>query len=81
MLVNVFKLFDLGLMILAFMIAGLAVFHRGGVTMTEFFSMRVKVQNFAIFSLFVLVWHLIFGFSDSTCLAGFTSVVVRSLTS
>jgi exopolysaccharide biosynthesis polyprenyl glycosylphosphotransferase len=63
MLVNVFKLFDLGLMILAFMIASLAVFHRGGVTITEFFSMRVKMQNFVIFSLFVLVWHLIFGFS------------------
>ncbi|MFY9527629.1 MAG: sugar transferase [Candidatus Acidiferrales bacterium] len=64
MLASVFKLFDLGLMILAFMVAALAVLHQtGGVTMTEFFSMRVKIQNFAIFSLFILIWHLIFSFS------------------
>jgi exopolysaccharide biosynthesis polyprenyl glycosylphosphotransferase len=64
MLVSVFKLFDLGLMIFAFMVAALAVLHQtGGVTMTEFFSMRVKIQNFAIFSLFILVWHVIFTFT------------------
>jgi exopolysaccharide biosynthesis polyprenyl glycosylphosphotransferase len=64
MLASVFKLFDLGLMIFAFMVAALAVLHQtGGVTMTEFFSMRVKIQNFAIFSLFILIWHLIFSLS------------------
>ena len=51
-------------MIFAFMVAALAVLHqsRSG-TIAEFFSMRVKIQNFAIFSLFILAWHLIFSLS------------------
>ncbi len=64
LLLNAFKLFDLGLMILAFMAAALAVLHLSrSVTITEFFSMRVKIQNFAIFSLLVFAWHLIFSLS------------------
>src|ERR1700736_2499446 len=64
LLTNAFKLFDLGLMILAFMGAALAVLHQSRtVTITEFFSMRVKIQNFAIFSLLILIWHLIFSLS------------------
>jgi exopolysaccharide biosynthesis polyprenyl glycosylphosphotransferase len=64
LLLNVFKLFDLGLMALAFMIATLAVLYQSSaVTFAEFFSMRVKIQNFAIFSLFILAWHLILSFS------------------
>jgi exopolysaccharide biosynthesis polyprenyl glycosylphosphotransferase len=64
LLVSAFKLFDLGLMIVAFLAAALAVLHQSRmVTMTEFFSMRVKIQNFAIFSLFILLWHLIFSLS------------------
>jgi exopolysaccharide biosynthesis polyprenyl glycosylphosphotransferase len=63
LLTNAFKLFDLGLMLLAFALASLAVLHQSNtvtMSMTEFFSMRVKVQNFAIFALLMLVWHLIF---------------------
>src|SRR4029077_3999771 len=57
-------LFDLGLMIFAFMAAGLAVLHHNHtVTITDFFSMRVKIQNFAVFSLLVFVWHLILSLS------------------
>ena len=64
LLLNAFKLFDLGLMILAFMAAALAMLHQSHtVTITEFFSMRVKIQNFAIFSLLVFAWHLIFSLS------------------
>jgi exopolysaccharide biosynthesis polyprenyl glycosylphosphotransferase len=64
LLTNAFKLFDLGLMILAFMVAALAVLHQSRtVTITEFFSMRVKIQNFATFSLLILVWHLILSLS------------------
>src|ERR1700730_12753929 len=64
LLANAFKLFDLGLMILAFMIASLAVLHQSHtVTITEFFSMRVKVQNFVIFSFLIFVWHLILSLS------------------
>jgi exopolysaccharide biosynthesis polyprenyl glycosylphosphotransferase len=61
LLLNAFRLFDLGLMILAFMVAALSVLQQNSVvTITEFFSMRVKIQNFAIFALLVFAWHLIF---------------------
>ena len=61
---NAFRLFDLSLMGIAFMWASLAVLHQSRtVTVLEFFSMRVKIQNFAIFLTFVLVWHLIFRIS------------------
>jgi exopolysaccharide biosynthesis polyprenyl glycosylphosphotransferase len=64
LLLNAFRLFDLGLMILAFMLAALSVLHQNRtVTITEFFSMRVKIQNFAIFALLVFAWHLIFSLS------------------
>jgi exopolysaccharide biosynthesis polyprenyl glycosylphosphotransferase len=64
LLTNAFRLFDLGLMILAFTAAALAVLHQSRtVTITDFFSMRVKIQNFAIFSLLIFVWHLILSLS------------------
>ena len=64
LLLNAFKLFDLGLMVLAFIVAALAVLHQSrDVNATEFFSMRVKIQNIVIFSLLVLTWHVIFSLS------------------
>lgn len=61
LLFNTFKLFDVVLMISAFMTAALGVLHQNrAVTITELFSMRIKVQNFVIFMIFVFVWHLIF---------------------
>src|ERR1700730_9163417 len=64
LLLNALKLLDLGLMILALMAAVLVVLHRSRtVSIMEFFSMRVKVQNFVIFLLFILAWHLIFSLS------------------
>lgn len=63
LLMNALKLFDLGLVLLAFVLASLVVFHQGHNSPAAFFSMRVKIQNFAIFGLFILIWHLIFSFS------------------
>ena len=64
LLLNAFKLFDLGLMISAFMVAALAVLYQSrSVNATEFFSIRVKIQNVVIFSFLVLTWHVIFSFS------------------
>src|ERR1017187_1524142 len=64
LLLSAFKLFDLGLMVSAFIVAALAVLHQNrNVNATEFFSMRIKIQNFAIFSLLILTWHVIFSFS------------------
>lgn len=64
LLLNALKLFDLTLMVSAFLLAALVVLQQTrNVTATEFFSIRVKIHNFAIFSALILVWHLIFGFS------------------
>src|SRR5579864_7338170 len=64
LLLNVFRLFDVGLMILAFMAGALATLHQSRtVDFDSFFSMRVKIQNFAIFSLFIIAWQLIFRLS------------------
>jgi exopolysaccharide biosynthesis polyprenyl glycosylphosphotransferase len=61
LLLNAFKLFDLGLMASVFIVAALVVAHNGReVRAAEFFSTRVKIQNVAIFSLLVLTWHVIF---------------------
>jgi exopolysaccharide biosynthesis polyprenyl glycosylphosphotransferase len=61
---NALKLFDLGLMIAVFLLAALVVLQQSrNVSATEFFSMRVKIHNFAIFSVFVLIWHVIFRLS------------------
>ena len=60
-LLNAFKLWDIGLMLLAFLVAAVAVMSQShSVTMEEFFAMRVKIANFLIFAIFVFVWHLAF---------------------
>ena len=60
-LLNVFKLWDIGLMLLAFLVAAVALLDKSHtVTLSEFFAMRVKIENFLIFSLFLFAWHLSF---------------------
>jgi exopolysaccharide biosynthesis polyprenyl glycosylphosphotransferase len=63
-LLNIFKLFDIALMASAFLLAAVAVMtslHRThAVTLTELFEMRVKIQNLAIFGLFMIAWHFVF---------------------
>jgi exopolysaccharide biosynthesis polyprenyl glycosylphosphotransferase len=64
LLLNALKLFDLGLMMLAFIAAVLTVLHHNHtVSIVKFFSIRVKIQNVFIFLLFLFVWHLIFSVS------------------
>ncbi len=64
LLLNAFMLFDLGLMILAFMAGTLIIIHQSqSMDFASFFSMRVKIQNFAIFLLLMIAWHLIFRLS------------------
>ena len=61
MLLNLFKIFDLLIMVSAFALATVAVLQEsGGGSFSDFFTMRVKVQNFLIFVIFLLVWYLIF---------------------
>ncbi len=61
LLMNALKMFDLGVMVSAFLLAAVFVLHQTrNVSPTEFFSMRVKIQNLAIFSAFVGLWYVIF---------------------
>lgn len=60
-LLNGLKLFDLGIMIFAFLSAAVFVLHRtNDIGAAEFFAMRVKIQNFVLFAILLMVWHLIF---------------------
>ena len=58
------KVFNLGLMVAAFgIVTVLEVLQQGGgVTLSEFLSIRVKLVNFLAFSVILLVWHAIFSF-------------------
>ena len=60
-LLNALKVYDLGLMIISFALATVAVSEQSGaVTLEQFLSMRIKVANFLIFCCLLLVWHLVF---------------------
>lgn len=60
-LLNVFKLFDMVIMMAAFGVAtALLLRESQSVTFAEFFAMRVKIGNFLIFSGLLVVWHLLF---------------------
>jgi exopolysaccharide biosynthesis polyprenyl glycosylphosphotransferase len=80
LLANVFKLFDLVLMVLSFAAATLPdLIGNGGTSFAEFFSMRVKVRNFVIFAGMVVAWHIIFsvyGLYRSKRLSGLRSELV-----
>lgn len=60
-LVNTAKFFDLAIMSFSFGLASVLVaFETPATSIAAFFSMRVKVQNFALFAGFLALWHLIF---------------------
>ncbi len=61
-LVTLFKLFDLGLILLAFGIATILVVSKGETSLIGFFSMKVKLWNFATFALMLCAWHYLFVF-------------------
>src|SRR5579875_1829513 len=60
MLLTAVKLFDLLVMVASFSLATVPVLYASGLPLSEFFSMRVKVQNFILFSALLFVWHIIF---------------------
>ena len=60
-LLKLFKLFDVGLMVSSFVLASLPFVEASrAVSLSQFFSMRIKVGNFAIFSAMILCWHFCF---------------------
>ncbi len=79
-LLNALKLFDLGIMAVAFVLAALPVSEAGHTfTFAEFLSMRVKVGNLAIFIGVLIVWHVVlsvFGLYASRRLSSRWSEVV-----
>src|SRR4029077_19115780 len=70
LLVNALKLLDLGIVVVSFGLATIAVPpNAGGVPFLEFLSMKVKLWNFLIFTVMLLVSHTIFslfGVYDAT---------------
>ncbi len=60
-LLNALKLSDLVVMVFSFALATIPVLYGSrGVSFSQFFSMRVKVKNFALFCVLLIAWHFIF---------------------
>jgi len=61
LLLKVWKLFDLWIMSSMFVLAAVPGLHGGGgVSLADFLSMRIKVENFFLFAGLLVVWHFIF---------------------
>lgn len=60
LLLNLLKLFDLALMVFAFGFATIVVSHASLASLEQVMAMRVKIQNFVIFSGLLFSWHMIF---------------------
>jgi len=56
------KVNDLLIVTSWFLIGAVAESHEAMVGLSDFLVMRVKVQNFAIFLMFLLIWHINFSF-------------------
>ena len=59
-LIKTFKLFDLLVMVICFLVAAGVVSYETKISFKSFLEMRIKVQNFAIFFAFLLIWHALF---------------------
>jgi exopolysaccharide biosynthesis polyprenyl glycosylphosphotransferase len=60
LLLNTMKLFDVLLMVAAFALATVMASHSSAVSLQEFLAIRVKIQNFVIFTGLLFCWHLVF---------------------
>jgi len=72
-LLNSMKFFDLAMVMFAFGLATVIVSQKSAVSLAEFLAMRVKIQNFLVFAVLLLIWHQIyslFGLYASRRLAG-----------
>ena len=72
-LLNSMKLFDLVVVMFAFGLATVVVSQRATVSLAEFLAMRVKIQNFLVFAVLLLIWHqiyVLFGMYTSRRLSG-----------
>ena len=76
-LLNVLKLVDLALMVGSFLLTTLLILREGSaMTFSDFLSMRVKVGNFVLFFVLLVLWHVIFaafGLYNSRRMSGRTA--------
>src|ERR1700730_3454157 len=83
LLVYALKLFDLGIVVVSFGLATIMVPPNGGsVPFLEFISVKVKLWNFLLLALMLLVWHFIFslfGLYESKRLATLHSEAIDAL--
>lgn len=81
LLLNVLKVFDLLVMTIAYLLAAVPVAHgHEGISLGEFLSLRIKVENFFLFLAILGVWHILFaslGVYQSQRLSGLKSELVR----
>ncbi len=54
------KAFDLAVLVVSFTLASLPILQASNLPRAEFFAMRVKLSNLAIFLLLLLLWHVVF---------------------
>ena len=60
LVLKILKLFDLLVMASAFLLAAIPVSSQGEkVSFAEFLSMRIKVENFLLFFVFLALWHFL----------------------
>jgi exopolysaccharide biosynthesis polyprenyl glycosylphosphotransferase len=60
LLLNLLKLFDLGLLVVSFGLSAVVVHLHHGLSLAQFLSMRIKLGNFVLFGSIVLAWHAVF---------------------
>ncbi|MGO9338924.1 MAG: sugar transferase [Terracidiphilus sp.] len=61
LIIGLLKLFDLAIVVLAFMLTTFAIVQaEQGISLVRFLSMKTKISNFLIFSLALVVCHFVF---------------------
>jgi exopolysaccharide biosynthesis polyprenyl glycosylphosphotransferase len=73
-LLNILRLFDLIIMVGSFLLTSLLMVRESStMTLSQFLSMRIKVQNFVLFFGLLVLWHVVFsafGLYDSRRMLG-----------
>jgi len=74
---NVLKLVDLALMVGSFLLTTLLILRESNaMTFSDFLSMRIKIGNFVLFFVLLVLWHIVFsafGLYDSRRMSGRTA--------
>jgi exopolysaccharide biosynthesis polyprenyl glycosylphosphotransferase len=64
-LLIMFKFFDLALLVGSLIAASITSLHAvSAISLTKFLAMRISVRNFVLFTILLLLWHVLFFFFD-----------------